>query len=724
MEQRYRDLPNSTHAVGLRSPRYVDTPIRKAEVVHDVASFSPVPVSATQGVVSMDIGGSPAPNAKANNGAPYGESDFGDAPRTVAYSVNDSTMQLSDVSGEIAAAEERLAELEEKGSAAALNRGMYERRTSTPSHTTAEGGERKKQSTAPPSRCNSYLSTGAVSPINDDDSPPTKKLLASDDVDVPQARFSLAVAIQKKKQEQNRPLVSVSVEVAEGVVEHVRLYDGDTYESCKEHAFEMIEKYNLDLEFALEPLTEHLCNTLDEYRTTMRTAPDAVIGQRPNQAAAAAQRQQITVPPSRQQPHAATVARKAMPSPQRPAVASKSPIRREVQRSPMRSARTNESMTSTVADRSLHPRDTSASRLRSISGSRARQVSPTSSALLPNHNPSFAGISARYLSPAPDRPPPPSENHTHKPTLAPGTRALSSRATTATSPAHERLYSKQSEIDAKRRIAIRARDEIEAQDRQRSHSNHRVRGLSWDHFTNDDRDPGHRMHDNAVRQKKSHEEKAAKIAAERKARELEGYSFHPTINNDGVAGRTLSQRRRNNYHDPFYSATAGNTSNSREKILSTADRELQECTFQPKTNSKRTVSPRVKRPAALVNDIHFEEESVELEASDSSSPFATDRQQSQHQYHRSITPTRKVSARAAHSNGFAPSSKATSVANDVNSHHRQPSSSSSASVAQSVTNRLFTGAREREERLERARRLAQTVDSKTGKPLFTPQVHR
>jgi hypothetical protein len=486
----------------------------------------------------------------------------------------------------------------------------------------------------------------------------------------------------------------------------------------------MIEKYNLDLDFTLEPLTEHLCSTLDEYRSTTRTAPDAAVGHRPLRNET---ERQPTGPPPKQQTQAAVV-RKSVPSPQRPSVASKSPARREVQRSPIRSALTNESLVSTGADRSLHPRDTSASRLRSISGSRVRQVSPTPSSTFPHQNPSFAGVTSRYLSPAPERPPPPTENFVHKPTLAPGTRALSSRTSASQSgPAHERLYSKQSEIDAKRRIAIRARDETEAQDRQRSHSNHRVRGLSWDHFTHDDRDPGQRMYDNALRQKRIQEEKAAKAALERKSRELEGHSFHPTINNDGVAGRTLSQRRRNNYHDPFYAATAANTSNSREKILSTADRELQECTFQPKTNSKRTVSPRVKRP--LVNDIKFEEESVEQEASDSSSPFATDRQQRsqshQQQYHRSVTPPRNSasgSAAASHGNGFTFSSKATSVANDGNSHRQQQHSS--GSTAQSVTNRLFTGAREREERLERARRLAQTFDSKTGKPLFTPQVHR
>lgn len=674
MEQRHHDLPSSSQAVGLRSPRLVNTPRRSSEVIHEVASFSPVPLSATQGVVSMDIGASP-PVLRGSYASHFQQGPMDpDIPKTVAYSVNDSTMQLSDISGDIAAAEERLSELEDKGAIAALNRGMYERRGN---HLT------DSRKTAPPSRHSSGLTAGAVSPLSQDLD--RGEQAQEEGNDVPQARFSLLALQKKHTQEQrtHRPLVSVAVEVAEGVVEHVRLYEADSYQSCREHALEMIEKHHLDHEIALGPLTEHLCSTLDEYRTaTSAIDTGTTVGHRPSE-----KKVQGSGSKELSASHSMKTLTSAGPS------SSKSPVKPTAHRSPQRrtAPATIASRPATSCDRGSQ-RNLSASRQRSLSGSRRlRDESPLAGGSFAySHSSQFASVSSRYLSPAPERPPPPPEVHTHKPSLAPGSHVISSRSAAFSSPAHERLYSKQAEIEMKRQAAIRIREERAELERQRSHSNHRVRGLSWDHITIDPRDPGHRLHDQAVRQQKRHAEMVTKVREARKARELDGYSFQPQINND-TTGRSLPRR---SHHDPFFSPSLNTSSACREKPLTTEEREFQECTFQPKTNSKRNVSPCAKRPS-------MDGESQPAAASQSP---ARDTNKP-----RTLTPTRSATA----SQGVVSATRSSGEGYEGRLKNTTE-----------VANRLFHGAREREERLERARKLAQTIDLKTGKPLFTPQVHR
>lgn len=675
-------------------------------------SFSPVPVR-TSTTSSLDIGASPPPLDDAgpvedygiphrvvdrrplvNSGAVWGnpskrqsvEPEIIVAPAAAV----DVTTQLSDMSGEgslIIEAEQRMAAYDTYGSAAALVDFRQ-----PPAATR----------TSPPQPATTTSPTVLPSPVN---------------------TFSLMT--MKKKV----ILMTVAVEFEVGKTDMIPIYEGEDGEAdCAKLAAAFVESHELDTAVIL-PLTEHLIRTVELQKNgelsesdndsgdennnhvVPSSAPSTVVqnshakqgsGMERSSQQARAHRQQHAPPPLVEED---LQARSVNPSSSGPATVRSVPrAARPV--SPAGSTRMDPHNGSFASSRggalstSQRGRGGAAPRATNFVRTISRESTPVTAQESQSFmmNPQYAHVSSRYRSPTKrsvEPPPLPPSICTHKPQVCEGTKAIVDTQVRHRRTLYERLYSENEGILARKRELSEQR--ARAASEQRKYTDHQVKGLNWETATSSAANAtaaGQRLYHQAIKQRQALAQKQARAQEERDKKELATLVFHPKVNPTKGSDSASSNRHR----DPFHISPAPK---AKRAALTTEEKEiLTHCTFHPQVvNVKASAAGTPSTNRALFEGAKQEP---------------------------SRSPTRPISPSMRPT---TPQTTAATTPSDSALFEELRAKSPSGrklprDEISSLTSRLYEEARKKEERMQAARYRHETVDPKTGRPLYRPFVGR
>lgn len=470
--------------------------------------------------------------------------------------------------------------------------------------------------------------------------------------------LSLAAALEGPK-----PVVAVNFELSEGCFDYVTLYDNDTRESCDEHAAAFLRKHGVSEE-AVDKVSAHLWLAFQQYYN----------------------------PTSRLNVHAAT--RSASPT-----VTGSVGVRTKVnthrdpasmgsQGDPCRPVKTFSQRRGVSPTKGNKPSGGSGEPRRSTSASRSQH---------------FADVQPRYLSPVRKVDPPPPPTFPHAPELCKRTIEIAAK-TAHNVPVHDRLYKTEEEWRQHRKAHAHMQRLVETA--KPKVLDHHVKGLNWDiHNT---KPFGERLYKQATLQQQRVKQKALEAERQRTLQEMEGVSFQPVIN-------ASLEHHQQQCREPISAESryAKSSPAAAPTIKSSEELELEECTFRPRINERRVGSQQ--HVSLYTQQANSSRSSAGRPTTPSNPSDSGMRRLASQPRPASVSPMRKYpGTRSSASEQPTPASKRSSSAT------RGASPSKARVNVETLTERLFREAKERAERLSSAKKRLDTIDPKTGRPLFKP----